>query len=124
MAGAFLFVGSFRRLTTMDLGFRTQGILQANFELGKQQRQPTVMSQLLEEVRATPQVESACATTNFPIGGGNADTVCKKITGCPAKYPLVVCLLPGNAHQSHTSVANPAFVTFLKLFQNPPLISQ
>ena len=63
-------------------------------------------------------------TENFPIGGGNADTVCKKISGCPQKYPLVVCLISGNAHQSHASIANPAFTTFLKLFQNTPLISQ
>ena len=53
-------------------------------------------------------------TNNYAIGGGNADTVCKQITGCPALYPLVVCLLPGNQHQSHDSIANPAFTTFLE----------
>jgi predicted permease len=70
VAGAFLFVGSFRRLVTMDTGFRAQGVLQATFELGKQNLEETVQRQLLAEVRATPQVESAATTSNFLIGGG------------------------------------------------------
>ena len=24
---------------------------------------------------------------NYPIGGGNPDSTCKKIKGCPADYP-------------------------------------
>jgi predicted permease len=70
VAGAFLFVASFRRLVTMDPGFRAQGVLQASFELGKQYHDEAVVRQLLEEVRATPQVESAASTTNFLIGSG------------------------------------------------------
>ncbi|MFN7992295.1 MAG: ABC transporter permease [Bryobacteraceae bacterium] len=70
VAGAFLFVSSFRRLIALDLGFRAQGILQASFELGKQDRDESVLRRLLEEVRAVPQVESAAATTNFLIGSG------------------------------------------------------
>jgi hypothetical protein len=61
--------------------------------------------------------------TNFPIGGGNPDTTCKKIMGCPDLYPLVVCALPGNAHGSHDNVTNPGFSTFLTLFQTPPLLT-
>ena len=70
VAGAFLFVGSFRRLITMDPGFRAQGVLQATFELDKQARHEALLRQLLEEVRATPQVESAASTTSFLIGSG------------------------------------------------------
>jgi predicted permease len=70
VAGAFLFVASFRRLVTLDLGFRAQGVLQANFDLGEQSQNETVLRQLLAEVRAAPQVESAAATTNFLIGSG------------------------------------------------------
>lgn len=70
VAGAFLFVESFRRLVTMDPGFRAEGVLQARFELGKQEHDETVLRQLLAEVRATPQVESAAATTHFLIGSG------------------------------------------------------
>jgi predicted permease len=70
VAGAFLFVGSFRRLVTMDPGFRTEGVLQATFELGKQEHDEAVLRQLLDEVRATPQVDSAASTTHFLIRSG------------------------------------------------------
>jgi hypothetical protein len=70
VAGAFLFVGSFRRLVTMDPGFRADGVLKASFELGKQEGDETVLRQLLAEVRATPPVESAATTTNSLIGSG------------------------------------------------------
>jgi predicted permease len=70
VAGAFLFVASFRRLVTMDPGFRAHGVLQANVDLGKQSHDEPVLRQLLAEVQATPQVESAAATTNFLIGSG------------------------------------------------------
>lgn len=70
VAGAFLFAGSFRRLVTMNPGFRADGVLQASFDLGKQEHDETVLRQLLAEVRATPQVESAAATTHFLIGNG------------------------------------------------------
>ena len=68
VTGAFLFVGSFRRLVTMDPGFRAEGVVLAEFDMP---RQEPVLRQLLEEVRATPQVESAAATTNFLIGSGS-----------------------------------------------------
>ncbi len=70
VAGAFLFVASFRRLVTLDPGFRARGVLQATFELDKQARDEAVLRQLLEEVRATPQVESAASTTHFLIASG------------------------------------------------------
>jgi poly(3-hydroxybutyrate) depolymerase len=50
---------------------------------------------------------------NYPIGGGNLDSTCKKLKGCPALYPLVVCALPGNQHGSHDSIVNPSFATFV-----------
>ena len=70
VSGAFLFVASFRRLVTMDPGFRAQGVLEATFWLGGQDRDETTLRQLLTEVRATPRVESAAATTNFIVGSG------------------------------------------------------
>jgi poly(3-hydroxybutyrate) depolymerase len=44
---------------------------------------------------------------DYPIGGGNPDTTCQQIEGCPADQPLVVCALPGSGHGSHDSVVNP-----------------
>ena len=57
---------------------------------------------------------------DYPIGGGNLDTTCKLIKGCPAIYPLVVCALPGNAHASHDLVVNAGASTYLTKFLNPP----
>ncbi len=68
VTGAFLFVASFRRLVTMDPGFRAQGVALATFDVP---RQPELGRQLLEEVRTTPLVESAAATTNFLIASGS-----------------------------------------------------
>jgi hypothetical protein len=59
---------------------------------------------------------------NFPIGGNNADTVCKRIQNCPDLYPLVVCLIPGNQHAGHDNVANPGFGTFISLFEKAPFL--
>lgn len=70
VAGAFLFAASFRRLVTMDPGFRAEGVLEASFDLGRQDHEEAVVRQLLDEVRATPQVESAATTTHFLIGSG------------------------------------------------------
>jgi len=70
VASAFLFASSFRRLLTMDPGFRAKGVLQATFELGKQDHEEAVLRQLLAEVRSTPQVDYAAATTKFLIGDG------------------------------------------------------
>jgi hypothetical protein len=60
---------------------------------------------------------------DFPIGGNNSDTACKKIRGCPDVTPLVVCALPGNASSSEPAVANPGFSTFIKLFETAPLLT-
>jgi hypothetical protein len=60
---------------------------------------------------------------DFPIGGGNPDNTCRKITGCDPLYPLVVCALPGNGKGSHDNVVNPGFTTFIKLFEQPPLLT-
>jgi poly(3-hydroxybutyrate) depolymerase len=61
---------------------------------------------------------------DFPIGGGQADNVCKKIRGCDPLYPLVVCPLPGNGHGSHDNVVNPGASTYLKMFSAGEFLTQ
>ncbi len=61
---------------------------------------------------------------DFPIGGGNPASTCKKIVGCPELYPLVVCLIHGTQHVGHESIVNPGFATFLKLFEAAPFLTQ
>ena len=87
VAGAFLFVGSFRRLVTMDPGFRAHGVVTAGFDVP---RDAALDRQLLNEVRATPLVESAAATTNFLIASGSWSlTVRTPATTREAKFTWV-----------------------------------
>ncbi|HLK64374.1 MAG TPA: ABC transporter permease [Bryobacteraceae bacterium] len=65
---ALLFTASFRRLVNLDPGFRASGLLMAEFDLP---REAAVHRQLLEEIRATPGVQSVAATSNFLLGGGS-----------------------------------------------------
>jgi predicted permease len=75
VVGALLFVGSFRNLMNIDLGFRAKGILLAAFDMTRLHLpQPEIKGfqrQLLEEVRSIPQVDAAATTTNTLIGGGS-----------------------------------------------------
>jgi predicted permease len=93
VGGAFLFVGSFRRLVTMNPGFRPVGVLQATFELGKQEHDETALRQLLAEVRAAPQVESAAATTHFLIGSGMWSLIAR--TGAASRDARFTWISPG-----------------------------
>ncbi len=61
---------------------------------------------------------------DFPIGGNNPPATCKLLKGCPEIHPLVVCALPGNEHDGHDSVANPAFATFVKQFSVGNFLTQ
>src|SRR5262249_11581050 len=70
VAGAILFVRSFRGLVTIDPGLSGAGGLPATFDLGKQSHDEGLLRQLLAEVGATPQVESAAITTHFLIASG------------------------------------------------------
>jgi putative ABC transport system permease protein len=74
VAGALLFVRTFRNLMTLDPGFRTKGILIASFD-AKRLKLPAAQlkpfdGQLLEEIRSIPLVEAVATTSNVLIGGG------------------------------------------------------
>jgi len=59
-------------------------------------------------------------STDFPIGGGQPASTCKKILGCPSEYPLVVCALPASGTSSvDNDTANPGFATFLHGLEAP-----
>jgi hypothetical protein len=61
---------------------------------------------------------------DFPIGGGNSDTTCKTISGCPDLTPLVVCAIGGVQNSSNDGVANPGFSTFVRLFEDPTFLTE
>ena len=75
VAGALLFVRSFRNLMTLDPGFRPQGVLLAFFDMTHMRLPAAQLNlferSLLDEVRSVPQVESAATTTNILVGGGS-----------------------------------------------------
>jgi poly(3-hydroxybutyrate) depolymerase len=65
---------------------------------------------------------TANAFDPFPVGGDT--TSCKKYKGCPELYPMVVCPLAGNGHNSHDNIVDPGWPAFLSLFSTGNLISQ
>jgi predicted permease len=71
VAGSFLFVRSFRNLTTVDAGFRQKDILFMMVNYGGRRiaatARPNFERQLLEDVRSIPGVESAAQTTYIPL---------------------------------------------------------
>ncbi|HEU0076045.1 MAG TPA: ABC transporter permease, partial [Longimicrobiaceae bacterium] len=71
--GAGLMLGTFRRLATLDPGFRRDGVLLASLDLRNAgvapERLPAVKREILERVRATPGVRSASASALTPVSG-------------------------------------------------------
>jgi predicted permease len=71
--GAGLLLGTFRRLATLDPGFRSEGVLLATVGLRgarlPDERLPEVRRRILETVRAVPGVKSASASTLTPVSG-------------------------------------------------------
>jgi predicted permease len=73
VVAAALLVGSFRRLATLDPGFRPEGVLVvsadwSNLDLSDDQRR-SFPRELLERMRAVPGVRQAGASLITPIGG-------------------------------------------------------
>ena len=73
LAGALLFVRSYRNLMTIDLGMRANGITVGYLEFQSAHIKPENLAayetQMVEDVRAIPGIENAAATTNVPLGG-------------------------------------------------------
>jgi predicted permease len=73
LAGALLFVRSYRNLMTLNPGLRESGITIGYFNFRAQQIRPeniaAYQQQLIDEVRALPGIENAAGTTNVPLGG-------------------------------------------------------
>jgi predicted permease len=72
---AALFVRSFRNLITLDTGLRRDGVMFAMFadfsDRPSPERVLAAQSELLERIRAVPQVDSAAITTQFPLNGSS-----------------------------------------------------
>ena len=80
LVGALLFVRSFRKLTTLDAGFRQDGVLVAQVSFSRlnlsSKSWPNLKREVLERLRAIPDVQSAANASYVPIGGdGSRDAI-------------------------------------------------
>jgi len=73
LAGALLFARSLGNLLTLESGFRQDGLLLAHVDLSRlrssEAQRSIVYRELLDRLRAAPQVESAAQTFIVPISG-------------------------------------------------------
>ena len=73
LVGALLFVGSLRKLTILDAGFRQDGLLIAGIDISRlnfpDARRGVFYRELLAAVRATPGVEQAASADIVQISG-------------------------------------------------------
>jgi len=73
VAGAVLFSRSLGKLTTVDAGFKQQGILISSVGFAKlnlpAERQIAFKTELIERIHAIPGVESVAETSIVPLGG-------------------------------------------------------
>ena len=75
LMGALLFVRTLRNLLTLDMGFRHDNVIVANFNLAAlnlpANRRQNFKHDLLERVRALPGVDNAADTAIVPISGNS-----------------------------------------------------
>jgi putative ABC transport system permease protein len=89
LTGAGLLARSFLRLTEVDLGFDPHHLLLADVwlpvtTLDEPQRQANFFSEALERIRALPGIESAAATTHFPVSVFNELASGVQVSGGPS----------------------------------------
>ena len=76
LVGATLLIRSFDRLSRVDLGFDTEGVLTYALVLPSavvedEGQLPALYDRILEQTRALPGVQSVAMTTGVPMGGAN-----------------------------------------------------
>ncbi|MGH9937754.1 MAG: FtsX-like permease family protein, partial [Blastocatellia bacterium] len=71
---ALLLVQSFRNLVTLNPGFRQDGVFHVTLAINRLnvpvERRQSFKQELVERVKAIPQVEGAAMTSHLPLGGG------------------------------------------------------
>jgi putative ABC transport system permease protein len=79
LVGSALMVKSFWRLRSVDPGFDSEGVLTVRLDLPEAEYKDAFanarfVQQLLEKVRALPEVVSAGTVTNLPLGGSDSNS--------------------------------------------------
>lgn len=80
LVGAALLLASFQQLLGVDLGFDPEGLLTArvappDVRYGDTEREIELIETLVSNLEALPEVESAAAVNQIPLGGGASDSV-------------------------------------------------
>jgi putative ABC transport system permease protein len=77
LAGALLFAESLRNLMTRNPGFQQNGVLVANLDFTRlklpTQRQQPFTSDLLDRIRAIPEVAAAATSNRSPVSGSTSN---------------------------------------------------
>ena len=75
VVGALLFSGSLRKLLAVDAGFQQNGVLLANIDFKRvpipADRRMAFKQQLLDKLRATPEIDGAAEVQIPPLSGGS-----------------------------------------------------
>jgi hypothetical protein len=69
--------------------------------------------------QCSPQPYANAMLADFPIGANRPSATCKKVLGCPAEYPLVVCVLSNNGSSDNADTVNPGFATLIQSLEAP-----
>ena len=67
----------------------------------------------------TPDAYAQATFAEFPISANKPPATCKKVLGCPAEYPLVVCVISNNGASGNDDVMNPGAATFIQSLEAP-----
>ena len=75
LVGALLFGRSLRNLATVDTGLDAEGVVIADINLqgDNPDQRPALLRQLLERVRATPAIQTACYVRIIPLSGSGSN---------------------------------------------------
>jgi putative ABC transport system permease protein len=80
LVGAFLFVGSLRKLLAVDPGFRAEGVVAAEVGFGRahfpRERRLEVYRELMEHLRARMGVTSVAQASMTPVSGSGWNNLC------------------------------------------------
>ncbi len=77
------------------------------------------VNRAMEVNRCTPAPYANAMLADFPIGASKPAVTCKRVLGCPAEYPLVVCIISDNGASGHDDTVNPSFATFIQSLEAP-----
>jgi hypothetical protein len=67
----------------------------------------------------SPDAYANAMFADFPIGAHKPSATCKQVLGCPAEYPLVLCVLMNNGASDNADTVNPGIATFIQSLEAP-----